>query len=626
MADAQPIPRAKNRRRPSLLGILNAINPLAMCFGPIFQKEVRILGRLKSTYWTRFSFTFIILVIITIAFLGFYQQLGSGSGIYQIQALQRLAPTVTTTIMWSQFLLLAMLAPSATAGLICDERKHRTFPALLTTPLTAAQILFGKLSGRLVQLFILAIIPLPLLLALRVFGGVEVQTTFAALAVAISVAVLGASMALVLSIHARRAASASFVATVQLLVLQGALPLLLVYLGTRGVSIAPWIIQMFCSPWVMTRLTSQVLYGIAPGYGVWVPHVLCNLGLAVLVCLWGSVLLRRAMRDEAVLGSEAPARRRLFGLLQKKQVAAHPDQPSGTAPLQALKKQRQVDSQPIIWRELRQRTFEKRWKLFAAIFAVAAILALIYIESDVSQDIAVHITLTIIAGFLMLLNAAARTAAGISGERESRSWEVLMTTRLSQWDILIGKLLGAIYRQWFIPAVLAIHIVFAGVFTGCLHPIVVLHLTVILGGAVTMLCATGLCFSLIFKKSSTASSLNLIFAVGFWALLPMFLSFIAAVANMSSGYSFERLFQAILIPNPIFMAVTAIQGAHVGDMGPAWAGQSSVLSYYMVSGENVGFAMYTFFVVLGLLVQLAIAAAVMALAATLFNRFAGRAS
>ena len=620
--EAKPVQRSPRWRRLDLPGIINAVNPIAICFGPIFQKEVRILGRLKGTYWTRFSFTFIILIIITIAFLGSYQQIYNQSGIYQIQALQSLAPTVTATIMWSQFLLLAMLAPSATAGLICDERKHRTFPALLTTPLTAAQILLGKLSGRLVQLLILAIIPLPLLLALRIFGGVEAQTTFAAMAVAISIAILGAALGLVMSINARSAATASSQATIQLLALQGLLPLFLLSISSRTVSIDPAIIRMLCAPWVMTELTGQVLYGSAAGFAIWLPHVLYNLGLAAIVCLYGSVRLRRAMRDESVLSGELPARRRMFGLLPRKKTASDADQSSDAALSPKVKKQRQVGSQPIIWRELRQPTFDKRWKLIASILTVAALLAWLYIELDVSEEYAAHITVSIIAGFLMLLNAAARTASGITGERESRSWDVLMTTRLTNWDIIIGKLVGAIYRQWFIPAVLALHIVFAGVFSGCLHPIVVLHLTLILGGAVTMLCATGLCFSLIFKKSSTASALNLLFAVGFWALLPMFLGFIQMVTNAFGRGSSDWLFQAVLIPNPIFMVVIAIEGADVSAYSFLW--ESSLI--YIMPHDTPGPAMFTFFVVLGLLAQLLIAAPAMALSATLFNRFAGRTS
>lgn len=60
-----------------------------------------------------------------------------------------------------QFLIIALLTPSATANAISQEREQQTWEMLLQTRLTAKQIIFGKLFARLVPTLAIVLLGLP---------------------------------------------------------------------------------------------------------------------------------------------------------------------------------------------------------------------------------------------------------------------------------------------------------------------------------------------------------------------------------------------------------------------------------------------------------------------------------
>lgn len=71
-----------------------------------------------------------------------------------------------------QFVLLLLVTPAFMAGSITDEKTKGTLPLLLTTELTAADIILGKFLGQAVCVAELALVGLPLLCFFGMFGGV----------------------------------------------------------------------------------------------------------------------------------------------------------------------------------------------------------------------------------------------------------------------------------------------------------------------------------------------------------------------------------------------------------------------------------------------------------------------
>lgn len=75
-------------------------------------------------------------------------------------------------LMLIQTLMVAVLAPAATAGAISSEREHQTLELLAVTPISSLAIILGKLVSALAWLFVLILASIPVTALVFVFGGV----------------------------------------------------------------------------------------------------------------------------------------------------------------------------------------------------------------------------------------------------------------------------------------------------------------------------------------------------------------------------------------------------------------------------------------------------------------------
>src|SRR6476646_761630 len=75
-------------------------------------------------------------------------------------------------LMLLQTLMVAVLAPAATAGAISSEREHQTLELLSVTPISSLAILLGKLLSALAWVFVLVLASSPVTALVFVFGGV----------------------------------------------------------------------------------------------------------------------------------------------------------------------------------------------------------------------------------------------------------------------------------------------------------------------------------------------------------------------------------------------------------------------------------------------------------------------
>ena len=75
-------------------------------------------------------------------------------------------------LMMLQTLMVAVLAPAATAGAISSEREHQTLELLAVTPISSLAIVLGKLLSALAWVFILILASIPVTALVFVFGGV----------------------------------------------------------------------------------------------------------------------------------------------------------------------------------------------------------------------------------------------------------------------------------------------------------------------------------------------------------------------------------------------------------------------------------------------------------------------
>src|SRR5262249_21457122 len=157
-----------------------------LMIGPVFYLELLTgsrRGRLKA--WLRLYCAWLIL-----QFLFFYAtylteiwrsmlEPPEGPGRLDMTAFGRFVETYVWAFLLQQFVLLFLLTPTFVAGAITDEKTRGTLQYLLTTNVTAWEIVVGKLLGRLTQLALLALAGLPLICLMAPFTGFNLITILA---------------------------------------------------------------------------------------------------------------------------------------------------------------------------------------------------------------------------------------------------------------------------------------------------------------------------------------------------------------------------------------------------------------------------------------------------------------
>jgi ABC-type transport system involved in multi-copper enzyme maturation permease subunit len=89
--------------------------------------------------------------------------------------------------------IISFIAPGFTAGAIAGERERKTYEVLLTTPLPAFQIVWGKLGAVFSFLLLLILASLPIQMMALLFGGVApIEVVIAALGLLITALSFGA--------------------------------------------------------------------------------------------------------------------------------------------------------------------------------------------------------------------------------------------------------------------------------------------------------------------------------------------------------------------------------------------------------------------------------------------------
>lgn len=140
----------------------------------IIVKELR--GRMRG----RRAFIIITLHVLLLAvFAWMFQRINeeaiAGISSYGGQATYASASVgrgIFIGLMLLQTLMVAVLAPAATAGAISSEREHQTLELLIVTPISSIAIVLGKLLSALAWIFVLILASIPVTALVFVFGGV----------------------------------------------------------------------------------------------------------------------------------------------------------------------------------------------------------------------------------------------------------------------------------------------------------------------------------------------------------------------------------------------------------------------------------------------------------------------
>lgn len=177
-----------------------------MKVNPVYRRETKVSTR---------SFRLALIILVFNAILSVVALLNMYSVIEQVK--------ITAEIQYSSFLelymfvaaiefvLLMFIVPAITAGSISGERERQTLELMLTTKMTPAQIVMGKLTASLSTLFLLVVSGFPVLALVFVYGGVTFSDVLMLFLCYVTVALFAGSLGVCMSAAFKRSTLATVV-------------------------------------------------------------------------------------------------------------------------------------------------------------------------------------------------------------------------------------------------------------------------------------------------------------------------------------------------------------------------------------------------------------------------------
>ncbi len=520
--------------------ILRILGP-ARLTGPIFDKELRVSSRRRRNYVLRFVYVGLFTCLLAMIWQGGVSQ--GTSALYQSARMAEAGMAIMTVVVWFQFIATQAIAIVMLSTSISDEIYHRTLGVLMTTPIGGFQIVLGKLLSKLLQLVLLLGISLPLLAIVRVFGGVPWGYLVSTLCVMLTTVIFVGSLSLFFSIFTRRAYVVIIATILAMGLLFALLPLIagfvIHYLVDDSLRSGTFFAALACvNPYVIMVAGTEALFSAAPPFPLhWPVHCGAMLGASALLVLAAVLLVRRAALRQA-MGQT--------GLWSGKSFDESNKRPRAHSV-------RRVAGPPVLWKERRAPLLGRRKSL--AIMGIAIALALLLLTyglctiENALDDEETHIAYVVVFVALGMLFAVVLPATCITSEKESQTWPLLLTTTVSDWQILWGKFLGVLRRCLPIWLLLFGHLL-VFTLTGVIHWIALIQMSVLVAWTVIFLASTGLYFSTRFKHTTTAVIANMALAAGLWAVVPILL---IIVLIMTHGD--EDLLSLYVDMNPFVHAV-----------------------------------------------------------------------
>jgi ABC-type transport system involved in multi-copper enzyme maturation permease subunit len=425
---------------------LTATNPIAV-------RLVQNGSRRTKHLYIRAAYLAVLIVVLLWSLL-----LGTSAGQLEYQKLAAAGAFSFTVIAYLQIGLICVLAPVFMGGAIAQEASPRTWEVLLTTPLTASEIVFGNLLGRLFFVLALLFASLPLFALTQYFGGVPGRAIFASYAVAGCAALLVGSIAIALSVSrlvGKRAFFVFYVCVVSYLGLTLAADVALRQRGLgegtgQGVTMMTGLNPFLALHALLNPTTyPAAVEGTHSGLKAWMLETPVKFwcfasGLLSLLALVSSTFTVRAGGLQTLGQGDdgVPWTQRLFG---RKVVG------SGDGDGAVHRAPRTVWHNPIAWREAASRNSTPskifaRWLFLIMGLGFGVGIVWFYHTNKLTHaDFRFALIATVIIELAVISLVAINTAAtAISKEREDGTLDLLLTTPLTAGSYLTGKLRGLV--------------------------------------------------------------------------------------------------------------------------------------------------------------------------------------
>ncbi len=413
--------------------------------GPVFAYEWRTRSRRWQGYAMR---VFVVICLLAALFLGWdaasREQPRFERGTLLLEDLTQIGSRFYLVTILTLFVLVALSAPAATAGAICNDKVRGNLALIFTTDLSATEVILGRLATRLIPVLGTVACATPVLAIVTTFGGVDPNLMIGALLAVATSAIFGCSLALTLSVWGRKTHEvlmATYTIGVLLLLawpiwtkIQGVVPGPgLVDPITYGLTVLNPIVMLIAPVESLPFARSLGLQAYLTYCGI---ALFASLGLIVLSI---RTVRTRVLADLGSVRATSPRSRRAFfkgwfDWLGRR----HNAMAGGITALFSLGGPVSLDQNPVLWRERHHKApshwGRAIWSLYAVTIVGASILSILF--GSPHQDIPMINAIQILIGMLLV---CVTSATSLAEERRRGSLDVLLTTPLPTRAIVWAK-------------------------------------------------------------------------------------------------------------------------------------------------------------------------------------------
>lgn len=396
---------------------------------PVLQRELLVNLRMPRSFWLLLLYQVILGVIVYCAWpravrLDLTGDSGSNRQLVDL-------------VFLGQYVLASLMAPSFAAGAVSGEKERKTYEMLLASPINPESIVFGKLVAALTHLAMLIMASLPIVMLCLPLGGVSFYEVLAAYVMLISSVVAFGMISVACGSFFPRTSSSLVVS--YLVILPLALLGVLFWVSFRQDGETRFQLAMTVVPGIATAISTFLFYMISAR--MIYPKDMGSDGTDVVDIenenenAVGLVLSRDKFPDRLFA---PPIRETLM--------------PDGV--------------NPIYDKELRSEIFGQGTLMLRLAIQISMLLAmflmgwLLFIQQHLAAWYFCFVVL------FNVLVGPVFSAGSVTSERERQTLDLLLTTLITPWQILSGKLISGLR----VSSVLTLFLLWPVFLAVCLSP------------------------------------------------------------------------------------------------------------------------------------------------------------